>query len=99
MPLYLSAAYFRLEANKFFIPISLVVPGSQIPFTRSSDRDKATLDVIGIVLDSEHHPVTRIRDTVKLAINTSSEVQKKNVQYDTGLSLPPGKLSPEVRGA
>jgi VWFA-related protein len=91
LPLYLGAAYFRMEANKFFIPISLVVPGSQIPFTRSSDRDKATLDVIGVVLDSEHHPVTTIRDTVKLAVNTSSEVHKKNVQYDTGLSLPPGK--------
>ncbi len=91
LPLYLSTAYFRMEANKFFIPISLVVPGSEIPFTRSSDRDKATLDVIGLVLDSEHHPVTRIRDTVKLAVDTSSEVRKKNVQYDTGLSLPPGK--------
>jgi len=91
LPLYLSAAYFRLEANKYFIPISLVVPGSQIPFTRSSDRDKATLDVIGVVLDSEHHPVTNIRDTVRLAVDTSSEVQKKNVQYNTGVSLPPGK--------
>ena len=91
LPLYLSAAYFRLEPTKFYIPISLVVPGSQIPFTRSSDRDKATLDVIGMVLDSEHHPVTRIRDTVKLAVNATSEVQKKNVQYDTGVSLPPGK--------
>jgi VWFA-related protein len=91
LPLYLGDAYFRLEPNKFFIPISLVVPGSQIPFVRSSDRDKATLDVIGMVLDSEHRPVTRIRDTVKLAVNTSSEVRKKNVQYETGLSLPPGK--------
>ena len=91
LPLYLGVAYFRLEANKFYIPISLVVPGSQIPFTRASDRDKATLDVIGMVLDNERHPVTRIRDTVKLAIDTSSEVRKKNVQYDTGLSLPPGK--------
>jgi VWFA-related protein len=92
LPLYLGVAYFRLEANKFYIPISLVVPGSQIPFSRASDRDKATLDVIGMVLDGERHPVTRIRDTVKLAINTSSEVRKKNVQYDTGLSLPPGKF-------
>lgn len=91
LPLYLGAAYFRMEANKFFVSISLVVPGSQIPFTRSSDRDKATLDVIGLVTDSQHHPVTQIRDTVKLAVDTSSEVQKKNVQYDTGLSLPPGK--------
>jgi VWFA-related protein len=91
LPLYLSAAYFRLEANKFYVPISLVVPGSQIPFTRNSDRDKATLDVIGMVMDSERHPVTRFRDTVKLAVNTSAEVQKKNVQYDTGISLPPGR--------
>lgn len=91
LPLYLSAAYFRLEPMKFYVPISLVVPGSQIPFTRSSDRDKATLDIIGMVMDSEHHPVTRIRDTVKLAVNSSSEVQKKNVQYDTGVSLPPGR--------
>jgi VWFA-related protein len=91
LPLYLGDAYFRLETNKFFIPISLVVPGSEIPFTRNSDRDKATLDVIGVVLDPEKHPVTKIRDTVKLALDSSSDVKKKNVQYDTGVSLPPGK--------
>ena len=92
LPLYLSAAYFRLDANKFFVPISLAVPGSQIPFVRSSDRDKATLDVIGMVQDPEHHPLERIRDTVKLAVDTSSEVRKKNVQYDTGVTLPAGKF-------
>ena len=91
LPLYLGVAYFRLEGNKFFVPIALVVPGSQIPFVRSSDRDKATLDVIGMVLDHERHPLNRIRDTVKLAVNTSTEVQKKNVQYDTGMSLLTGK--------
>jgi VWFA-related protein len=91
LPLYLGFAFFRLQANKFFVPISLVVPGSQIPFVRSSDRDKATLDVIGMVLDSEHHPLNRIRDTVKLAVSTADEVRKKNVQYDTGMSLLSGK--------
>ena len=91
LPLYLGVAYFRLEANKFFVPISLVVPGSQIPFVRSSDRDKATLDVIGMVLDNQRHPLNTIRDTVKLAVSTSAEVQKKNVQYDTGMSLLSGK--------
>jgi VWFA-related protein len=91
LPVYLGIAYFRLEGNKFFVPISLVVPGSQIPFVRSSDRDKATLDVIGMVLDNTRHPLNRIRDTVKLAVSTSADVQKKNVQYDTGMSLLSGK--------
>lgn len=91
LPVYLSTAYFRVDSDKFYAPISLAIPGSEIPFTRSSDRDKATLDVIGMVLDGEHHPITRIRDTVKLAIDTSSEVRKKNVQYDTGVSLVRGK--------
>ena len=91
LPLYLGVAYFRLENNKFFLPISLVVPGSQIPFVRSSDRDKATLDVIGMVLDNEKHPLNRVRDTVELAVSTTTEVQKKNVQYNTGMSLLSGK--------
>ena len=91
LPLYLSAAYFRVESNRFYVPISLVVPGSQIPFTRNSDHDKATLDVIGSILESGGRPVTRIRDTVKLAVDASAEVRKKNVQYDTGVSLAPGK--------
>lgn len=91
LPLYLSAAYFRLNAGKFYLPISLVVPGSQISFSRNSDKDKATLDILGTVTDDGHHPITRIRDTVKLAVEAAAEVRKKNVQYDTGVSLPPGK--------
>jgi VWFA-related protein len=92
LPLYLGVAYFRWQASKFAIPLSLVVPGSEIPFTRSSDRDKATLDVIGVVLDASQRPVTNIRDTVKLAVNTSAEVRRKNVQYNTTIVLPPGKF-------
>jgi VWFA-related protein len=91
MPVYLGAAYFRLDANKFAVPVSLVIPGSQIPFVRNSDRDKATLDVIGVVTDPNRRPVTTIRDTVKLAVDTSAEVQKKNVQYNTTLTLPSGR--------
>jgi VWFA-related protein len=91
MPVYLGAAYFRLDANKFAVPVSLVIPGSQIPFVRNSDRDKATLDVIGVVTDPNHRPVTTIRDTVKLAVDTTAEVQKKNVQYNTTLTLPSGR--------
>ncbi len=91
LPVYLSTGYFRVADNKFYVPISLIVPGSEIPFTLSKDQDKATLDVLGVVTDEKKLPEGEIRDTVKLAVNTSNQVRRKNVQYDSYVMLPPGK--------
>jgi hypothetical protein len=43
------------------------------------------------VTDTEKRPVGQIRDTVKLSLNTSQLVQRKNVQYNNGFVLPPGQ--------
>ena len=91
LDVFLSAAYFRLANGRFYVPVSLVVPGSEIPFSRSSDKDKATLDIIGVVSDELHRPVGSARDTVRLAVEGSQDVRRKNVQYNTGFVLPPGK--------
>ncbi len=91
LPVYLSAGYFLIGKDKFFVPVSLVVPGSAIPFVSNSTRDKATLDILGEALDEKKVPVGDIRDTVKLAVDTSTQVKKKNVQYDSGFVLPSGK--------
>jgi VWFA-related protein len=88
---YMAAAYFRMDDRRFYVPVSLVVPGSQIPFTQGGDKDKATLDVIGEVLDEIKRPVGSVRETVKLALDSSQQVQRKNVQYTTGFVLSPGK--------
>ena len=88
---YFTASYFRVGDDKFSIPVSLVVPGSEIPFAQKSDQDKATLDIIGVITDEKKRPITDIRDTVKLAVNTNAEVRRKNVQYNTRLFLPAGK--------
>jgi hypothetical protein len=88
---YMAAAYFRLDENRFYIPVSLVVPGSQIPFTKGGDKDKATLDVIGQVQDELKRPVSSVRETVKLSLDAAQQVQRKNVQYTTGFVLTPGK--------
>ena len=88
---YFTASYFRVSDDKFSIPVSLVVPGSEIPFAQKSDQDKATLDIIGVITDEKKRPITDIRDTVKLALNANAEVRRKNVQYNTRLFLPAGK--------
>jgi VWFA-related protein len=91
LPVYLAAGYFRLADNRFYVPVSVVVPGSQVPFTRSNDQDRATLDVLGVVFDHDKRPMAQVRDTVKLSLNTSQLVQRKNVQYNSAFVLPSGK--------
>lgn len=91
LPVYLQALYFRLAAGRFYVPVSLVVPGSEIPFVQGGDRDKATLDIVGQVRDAAGRDIGDVRDTVKLAVNESEQVRQKNVQYTTGFSLPSGK--------
>lgn len=89
--LYMAASYFRMDDRRFYVPVALVVPGSQIPFTKGGDKDKASLDIIGEVLDELKRPVGSMRETVKLSLDASQEVRRKNVQYSTGFLLAPGK--------
>ncbi len=97
--MYLQALYFRLDEYRFFIPVSIVVPGSQIPFVKGGDREKATLDIIGEVKDGQGRAIGDARETVKLAVNQAQQVERKNIQYSTGFTLPRGQVPPEVRGA
>src|SRR6202167_5419881 len=93
--LYLQAYYFRSDtgaaAPRFSVPVSLIVPGSQIPFVKGGDRSKATLDIIGELKNTAGQDMAEIRQTVKLAIDDSQQVSRKNIQYTTNFSLPLGK--------
>jgi VWFA-related protein len=91
MALYMDALYFRLDENRYFVPVSLVVPGSQIPFVKGGDKDKATLDIIGAVIDEVKRPIGHARETVKLNLDSSLGARQKNIQYTTSFNLPPGK--------
>lgn len=89
LPVYMATAYFRMQDDRFFVPVSLVVPGSAIPALQT-DASKATLDVMGIVREaSSRFPVGNVRDTVKIPL-TQQGLARRNVQYNTGFMLPPG---------
>ncbi len=92
---YLQAYYFRSDtgsgAPRFDVPVSLIVPGSQIPFVKGGDRSKATLDIIGELKNTAGQDMAEIRQTVKLAVDDSQQVTQKNIQYTTSFSLPLGK--------
>jgi VWFA-related protein len=90
MAVYLDALYFRLDENRFYMPVSLIVPGSQIPFVKGGDKDKATLDIIGSVADESKRTIGHARETVKLNLDPSLQARQKNIQYTTSFNLPPG---------
>ena len=88
---YLDAMYFRLDENRFYVPVSLIVPGSQIPFVRGGDKDKASLDIVGEVIDEVKRPIGHARETVKLNLDQAQQARQKTIQYSTSFNLPPGK--------
>jgi VWFA-related protein len=90
VPLFAGSAFFRQDDSHYYLSVSLVIPGSQIPFVTEKDKDNLTIDIIGEVLASAKLPVGRLRDTVKLAVDSTRQVRRKNVQYNTGFVLSPG---------
>src|SRR5712692_9828592 len=90
VPLYAGAAYFRQDDSHYYLAVSLVVPGSQIPFVTEKEKDNATIDIIGEALGGGKLRVGQLRDTVKLAVESTQQVRRKNVQYNTGFVLAPG---------
>ncbi|MEI6670045.1 MAG: VWA domain-containing protein [Acidobacteriota bacterium] len=90
LPVYASSAYFRLKGNHYYVPVWLVVPGSRVPFTKAGDKSKATLDVLGVLVDARQFPVARMRDTINLALGSTENTERKAVQYATSFELPPG---------
>jgi len=90
VPLYAGAAYFRQDDAHYYLAVALVIPGSQIPFVTEKEKDNATIDIIGEALQGGKLRVGQLRDTVKLAVESTQQVRRKNVQYNTGFVLAPG---------
>jgi len=96
LPVHGSAAYFRLQNNRYFVPVWFIVPGSQVQFSRASDKETATLDVLGVIRDGQRRPVAWFQDTVKLSVAATEDVRRRNVQYGTSFELPPGAYQLKV---
>jgi VWFA-related protein len=87
--------YFRLAKTKYFVPITVRIPGSALAFRNKGAKAATELDFIGEILDAHGHQASIVRDTIplKVAASTAGEVTRKQIQYDTGFTLGPGKYT------
>jgi len=90
LPVYAASAYFRQKGGRYFVPIWLVVPASRVQFAKAGDKEKATIDIFGVLRDEMNRPIGRVRDTINLSVGATEGVQQKSVQYQTNFELPPG---------
>jgi VWFA-related protein len=84
--------YFRLGRERYFVPVSVKIPGSDIELARKGGAESTRLDFIGEVKDSKGVLQGTVRDdiAVKLKGETGGQLATRNLEYDTGFTLQPG---------
>ncbi len=92
LPVAVEVDYFRIEKDKYFVPISVKIPGSALAFQNKGAKQATELDFIAEVFDARKRSAATVRDTIplKLANDVAGQVVRKNIQYDTGVTLTPG---------
>ena len=95
LPLAIEIDHFRIGRDRYFVPISVKIPGSAINLAKKGDRESVELDFIGQIHDKSGKLVTAVRDgiTAKLDQVAAAQLGRRSFQYDTGLTLAPGQYS------
>ncbi len=93
LPLAVEVDYFRLQKGKYFVPVSVKIPGSALNFKSKGSKAATELDFAAEVTDAKGKAMSAVRDTIPVKIDqtTATEVARKQIQYDTGFTLAPGK--------
>jgi VWFA-related protein len=96
LPLALEVDYFRVAQNRYLVPISLKIPGSVLALAKKGGKASTDFDFIGQVREQPSGKlVGGVRDNipVKLSDSDASQLEHRHLQYDAGLTLPPGKYN------
>jgi len=84
--------YFRQAKDRYFVPVAVKIPGSDIELARKGGAESTRLDFIGEIKDAKGAPQGMVRDeiTVKLKGEDVGQLAARNLEYDTGFTLQPG---------
>lgn len=105
VPMVLGTGYFRQQGNegqrnnnanndRFYVPIALAVPGFAVPVAEKATE--VQLDVKGEVRDEQGRVIGCLRETIKVPSGGAETLAGKQVFYQSGVSLPPGRFVAKV---
>jgi VWFA-related protein len=98
LPMALEVDYFRVGKSTYFVPVSIKIPGTAMELAKRGKNEEAELDFIGQVRDAKGRLAGTVRDgiTVKLTGDDAARLSKRNLEYDSGFTLPAGEYSVKV---
>ena len=91
--------YFRLARDRYFVPISVKIPGSELVLAKKGGAEKPSIDFVGQITDAKTgKTVQNVRDIadIKLTGQTAADLSKHPIAYDPGYVLPPGTYKMKI---
>jgi VWFA-related protein len=99
VPMVLGTGYFRQQGtdrggDRFYVPIAMAVPGFAVPVAEKATE--VQLDVKGEVRDEQGRVIGRMRETIKVPSGGGETLAGRQVFYQSGVTLPPGRFVAKV---
>ncbi|HXE30246.1 MAG TPA: VWA domain-containing protein [Terriglobales bacterium] len=94
LDLYLADGYLRLDKNRYYVPVSVTIPGSEIPLHGINPKATPEVDIAGEVIDQTGRKLDHVGQTIRLTpaiAGPGQELQNRNLQYSSGFVLAPGQ--------
>lgn len=91
--------YFQLNHAEYFVPIILKIPGKELALAKKGGAEHTLIDFVGEIKDLVGGTtVSNVRDNVNIKLSdvTAAELAKGPLEYDTGVTLLPGKYMIKV---
>ncbi len=93
LTLALEVNHFRLDTDRYFVPLAVKIPGSELELARRGGSESTRIDFIGQVRNVRGMLLGVVRDEIRVDFNQedSRRLGVRNLQYDSGFTLPPGR--------
>src|SRR5262249_38424187 len=73
-------------------PISVAVPGESVPVSQTNEL----LDIRGFIRDERGQTFATIKSTINVPPATKDTIAQKQVLFQTGATLPPGRYTTKI---
>jgi VWFA-related protein len=76
----------------YYVPISVTVPGEAVPVSATNEM----LDVRGFICDERLQVFATIKSTITVPPSAKGTISSKQILFQTGATLPPGRYTAKV---